>query len=100
VRRPRKPDAAAAEADERTVRTAALALLAGRDFAREELAKRLARRGLKVALYEEYKPGQKDYANLVTKMRDADIAVAYVGEDGIEPNVAYRVDNKGKWVRA
>jgi len=32
VRRPRKPDTDAAEADERTVRTAALALLAGRDF--------------------------------------------------------------------
>ncbi len=45
----------------------------------EETRKRLARRGLKVALYEEYKPGQKDYASLVTKMRDADIAVAYVG---------------------
>jgi len=45
VRRPRKPDAAAGEADERTVRTAALALLAGRDFARLELARRLERRG-------------------------------------------------------
>jgi regulatory protein len=45
VRRPRKPDAAAGEADERTVRTAALALLAGRDFGREELARRLQRRG-------------------------------------------------------
>jgi regulatory protein len=45
VRRPRKPDAAAGEADERTVRTAALALLAGRDFGRVELARRLARRG-------------------------------------------------------
>jgi regulatory protein len=45
VRRPRKPDAAAGEADERTVRTAALALLAGRDFARAELARRLERRG-------------------------------------------------------
>jgi regulatory protein len=45
VRRPRKPDAAAGEADERTVRTAALALLAGRDFGREELAQRLRRRG-------------------------------------------------------
>jgi regulatory protein len=45
VRRPRKPDAAAVEADERTIRTAALALLAGRDFGREELAKRLLRRG-------------------------------------------------------
>ena len=45
----------------------------------EETRKRLARRGLKVALYDEYKPGQKDYASLVTKMRDADIAVAYVG---------------------
>jgi regulatory protein len=45
VRRPRKPEAGAAEADERTVRTAALALLAGRDFARRELAVRLLRRG-------------------------------------------------------
>ncbi len=45
MRRPRKPDAQAGEADERTVRTAALALLAGRDFARLELARRLERRG-------------------------------------------------------
>jgi regulatory protein len=45
VRRPRKPDAKAGEADERTVRTAALALLAGRDFARQELVRRLERRG-------------------------------------------------------
>ena len=45
MRRPRKPDAEAGEADERTVRTAALALLAGRDFARLELARRLERRG-------------------------------------------------------
>lgn len=45
MRRPRKPDAEAGEADERTVRTAALALLAGRDFARLELTRRLERRG-------------------------------------------------------
>jgi len=45
VRRPRKPDTAAGEADERTVRVAALALLAGRDFGRAELATRLERRG-------------------------------------------------------
>ena len=45
MRRPRKPDHDAAEADERTVRTAALALLAGREFSRVELARRLARRG-------------------------------------------------------
>ena len=45
MRRPRKPDTAAAEADERTVRVAALALLAGRDFGRAELARRLERRG-------------------------------------------------------
>jgi regulatory protein len=45
VRRPRKPDSDAAEADERTVRTAALALLAGRDFARRELTTRLLRKG-------------------------------------------------------
>ena len=47
MRRLRKPDSAskAAEADERTVRTAALALLAGRDFGRSELAERLTRKG-------------------------------------------------------
>jgi regulatory protein len=45
VRRPRKPDTTAADADERTVRTAALALLAGRDFGSAELARRLERRG-------------------------------------------------------
>ena len=45
MRRSRKPDAEAAGADERTVRTAALALLAGRDFGRTELVRRLARRG-------------------------------------------------------
>ena len=52
MRRPRKPDLDAAEADERTVRTAALALLAGRDFARHELARRLARRGYPEPLIE------------------------------------------------
>jgi regulatory protein len=50
LRRPRKPDTAAAEADERTVRTAALALLAGRDFGRTELARRLAKRGYPAAV--------------------------------------------------
>jgi regulatory protein len=52
VRRPRKPDVAAGEADERTVRTAALALLAGRDFGRAELTKRLERRGYPGELVE------------------------------------------------
>jgi regulatory protein len=50
VRRPRKPDTDAADADERTVRTAALALLAGRDFGRAELARRLERRGYPAAV--------------------------------------------------
>ena len=45
MRRPRKPDPSAGEADERTIRTAALALLAGRDFGRAELESRLLRRG-------------------------------------------------------
>ena len=45
MRRPRKPEPDAADADEGTVRTAALALLAGRDFARRELCARLIRRG-------------------------------------------------------
>ena len=47
MRRPRKPDTDAAEADERAVRTAALALLAGRDFGRAELVRRLERRGFR-----------------------------------------------------
>jgi regulatory protein len=45
VRRRRKPDLDPADSDEQTVRTAALRLLAGRDFARRELAARLRRRG-------------------------------------------------------
>jgi regulatory protein len=53
VRRPRPDKAAlAAEADERTVKAAALALLAGRDFGRRELAERLTRRGYPVALVD------------------------------------------------
>ena len=52
MRRSRKPDTEAAGADERTVRTAALALLAGRDFGRSELARRLARRGYPVPVVE------------------------------------------------
>jgi regulatory protein len=48
VRRPRKPELDAAKADERAVRTAALALLAGRDFARRELTARLLRKGFSV----------------------------------------------------
>jgi regulatory protein len=45
VRRPRPDRTSNAEADESTVRTAALALLAGRDFARRELQTRLERKG-------------------------------------------------------
>jgi regulatory protein len=45
VRRPRKPDLDPAESDEQAVRTAALRLLAGRDFARRELSARLIRKG-------------------------------------------------------
>jgi regulatory protein len=45
VRRPRAEPGAAAATDERTVRTAAYALLAGRDFSRHELATRLLRKG-------------------------------------------------------
>ena len=45
MRRPRAERGAAATADERTVRTAAYALLAGRDFSRHELATRLLRKG-------------------------------------------------------
>jgi regulatory protein len=45
-RRPRiEAAAAAAEADDRTVRTTALALLAGRDFSRHDLTGRLLRKG-------------------------------------------------------
>jgi regulatory protein len=44
-RRRTEPSVAIAEADERTVRTAAYALLAGRDFSRHELTERLLRKG-------------------------------------------------------
>jgi len=55
VRRRPKPEAAAAaaEADERTVRTAAYALLAGRDFSCHELTERLLRRGYGARVVEE-----------------------------------------------
>jgi regulatory protein len=54
VRRLRRPNPAsgAAEADERTVRTAALALLAGRDFGRREIAERLTGKGYPEAVVE------------------------------------------------
>jgi regulatory protein len=46
VRRPPKPEApAAAGADERTVRVAGYALLAGRDFSIHEMTERLLRKG-------------------------------------------------------
>jgi len=51
VRRPRKPDLET-EADEQTVRTAALRLLAGRDFARRELTARLLRNGFPAPIVE------------------------------------------------
>ena len=57
MRRPRRPDADAAEADERTVRTAALALLAGRDFGRAELVRRLARRGYPASVVDSVVDG-------------------------------------------
>jgi len=60
VRRPRKPDSPATEADARTVRTAALALLAGREFGRLELARRLARRGYPRAVVEATIDGLAD----------------------------------------
>jgi regulatory protein len=50
VRRPRPDRGENAEADERAVRTAALALLAGRDFGRRELLQRLERKGYPVPL--------------------------------------------------
>ncbi len=53
MRRPRPDRAAvAAEADARTVKAAALALLAGRDFGRRELARRLVGKGYPAALVE------------------------------------------------
>jgi branched-chain amino acid transport system substrate-binding protein len=45
----------------------------------EETRKRLSKRGVQAAMYGEYKPGEKDYSVLVSRMRDGGIAVAYVG---------------------
>jgi regulatory protein len=53
VRRQRPDPAAAADADERTVRIAAYALLAGRDFSRHELTERLLRKGYGAAVVDE-----------------------------------------------
>jgi regulatory protein len=50
VRRPRPDRASNSAADERTVRTAALKLLAGRDFGRRELLARLGRKGYPAAV--------------------------------------------------
>ena len=51
--RRRKPEpGAAAAADQRTVQTAAYALLAGRDFSRHELTERLLRKGYGAAVVE------------------------------------------------
>ena len=45
----------------------------------DETRKRLSRRGVQAAMYEGYKPGAKDYSDLVARLRDGGIAVAYVG---------------------
>jgi regulatory protein len=50
VRRPRPDRTSNADADERTVRTTALKLLAGRDFGRRELLTRLQRKGYSAAV--------------------------------------------------
>jgi regulatory protein len=53
VRRRKPEPGALADADERTVRTAGYALLAGRDFSRHELTERLLRKGYGAAVVDE-----------------------------------------------
>lgn len=53
MRRRRPEPGAAQDADERTVRTAGYALLAGRDFSRHELTERLLRKGYGAAVVAE-----------------------------------------------
>jgi regulatory protein len=53
VRRRKAEPGALADADERTVRTAGYALLAGRDFSRHELTERLLRKGYGAAVVAE-----------------------------------------------
>jgi branched-chain amino acid transport system substrate-binding protein len=50
----------------------------GRGLA-EETAKRLAVKGVKVALRESYTAGEKDYSALLSKMKRAGVELAYVG---------------------
>ena len=50
--RRQRPEPGAAAADQRTVQTAAYALLAGRDFSRHELTERLLRKGYGAAVVE------------------------------------------------
>ena len=45
----------------------------------EETRKRLSKRSVPLAMYAEFKPGEKDYSVLVSRMRESGIAVAYVG---------------------
>lgn len=45
----------------------------------EETRKRLSERRVPLAMFEQYKYGEKDYSPLVSKMRGSGIAVAYVG---------------------
>jgi branched-chain amino acid transport system substrate-binding protein len=45
----------------------------------EETRKRLSKRGVPVAMYEDFQQGEKDYSGLVAKLRAAEIAVVYVG---------------------
>jgi branched-chain amino acid transport system substrate-binding protein len=56
----------------------------------EETRKRLRARGVQVAMYEEFKPGAKDYSALVSKMRESGIAVAYVGGYATEAGLILR----------
>ncbi len=45
----------------------------------DETKKQLNRRGVKVAMYEAYTAGEKDYSALVSKMKAAGIGVFYLG---------------------
>lgn len=67
---------AAAEADERAVRTAAYALLAGRDFSRHELTGRLLRKGYRAGVVEEA------VRNLVAEglLREERFVEAFIGQ--------------------
>ncbi len=55
----------------------------------DETRKNMTKAGLKEAIYEAYKPGEKDYTALMGKLKAAGVNVVYVG--GYDPEAALMI---------